>query len=482
MTDDDLCFLSGGEAADLIAARELSPVELVDALLARIEAVQPHINAFTVVRAEAARAEAKAAEAAVGGGETLGPLHGVPFTVKDMIDVAGERITWGSYIFENNVPAEDARVVARLKGAGGIVLGITNMPECGPKATTDNALWGTTRNPWNLERTPGGSSGGATAALATGCGALAIGTDRAGSVRIPASCCGVVGLKTTPGAWPDAGALDLFEGANVTGPMTRCIADAALMMSAVTGFDFRDPRSHGCTARDFTDSAAARGDMKGTRIAWVPKVGNPEVDRDTLAQCEAALRQLGDIGAEVEEIDLDLMASVDMLYVMVGARLHATYADKIEEFGHRMDPGLVEAIELGGKHTGAEVAAAAFARTKMFRDIESIFGRFDLIATPTMTMPAIEVGHAAWDPVTVNGKRLRSARYDWFPHCHPFNHTGHPAISVPAGWTSEDLPVGLQLVAPWHAEERLLGAAAELEAVRPWAHRRPPLLAKLAAL
>ena len=480
MTNDDLCYLSGGEAARLIAARQISPVELVDAVLARVEAVQPHINAFTVVRAEAARAEAKAAEAALAGGGELGPLHGVPFTVKDMIDVAGERITWGSYMFENNVSAADAPVVARLKAAGGIVLGITNMPECGPKATTDNPLWGTTRNPWNLEHTPGGSSGGAGAAVASGCGALAIGTDRAGSVRIPASCCGVVGLKTTAGAWPNTNVLDFFDKANVIGPLTRTVSDAALMMSVVTGPDERDPLSFGARRRDFSAAADARGDMKGMRLAWASTVGNSEVDDDTLAQCEAAVKALGGLGAEVEEIDLDLTASVDMLFVLVGARLHAAYGDKLEEFGERIDPSLRQAIEDGAKWTGADVFEAAFLRVKLFKDVEALFSNFDLIATPTVTMPTIPLDQITWDPVTVNGKRLRSGRYDWFPYCHPFNHTGHPAISVPAGWTSsEDLPVGLQLVAPWHAEERLLGGAAELEAARPWAHRRPPLLENL---
>ena len=481
MTGDDLCFLSGGEAARLIAARQLSPVELVDAILARVEAVQPHINAFTVVRAEAARAEAKAAEAAVGNGDALGLLHGVPFTVKDMIDVAGERITWGSYMFENNVPAEDAPVVARLKAAGGIVLGITNMPECGPKGVTDNPLWGTTRNPWNLEHTPGGSSGGAGAALASGCGALAIGTDRAGSVRIPASCCGVVGLKTTAGAWPNTDVLDFFDKANVIGPLTRTVSDGALMMSVVTGPDERDPLSLGTRRRDFGAAADARGDMKGMRVAWTSKVGNTEVDHDTLAQCEAAVEALGGLGAEVEEIDLDLLASVHILFVLVGARLHAAYGDKLEEFGERLDPALRQAIEDGARWTGADVFEAAFARVKLFEDIEALFSGFDLVATPTLTMPTIPIDQFSWDPVTVNGKVLRSPRYDWLPYSHPFNHTGHPAISVPAGWTSEELPVGLQLVAPWHAEERLLGAAAELEAVRPWAHRRPPLLENLAA-
>ncbi len=202
MTADDLCFLTGAESARRIAAGALSPVALLDAVLARIEAVQPAVNAFTIVCEDEARASAEEAEAAVARGDALGPLHGVPCTVKDMIDVAATRITFGSPMFEHNVPAADSVVVERLRDSGAILLGITNMAECGHKGTNSNPLWGVTRNPWDLEATPGGSSGGAAAALATGCGALALGTDRAGSVRIPAGATGVCGLKPTLGVFP----------------------------------------------------------------------------------------------------------------------------------------------------------------------------------------------------------------------------------------------------------------------------------------
>lgn len=472
---DDICFLSAVETAQRVARRELSPVELVDALLARIEAVQPKLNAFTVVCAESARERAKRAEAAVMRGEALGPLHGVAFTVKDMIDVAGVPITWGSYMFESRIPAEDALAVARLKQAGAILLGVTTMPECGPKATTDSPLWGVTRNPWNLERTPGGSSGGAAAALASGCGALALGTDRAGSVRIPAACCGVVGLKPSPGVIPDRTTPDLFDTTNVTGPLARSPEDAALAMGVLGGPDPRDPRSYGARHRDYLNEAPAHGAMAGIRLAWMPKVGNAEVDREVRSSCETALSQFAELGAEVQEVEVDLMSSVDMLFTLVGVTLHALYADKLAVYGERIDRSLREAIVQGGKWSGADVAAALVARSELFRTVQTLFERYDLLASPTLTTPAIPVDHYYWDPMVVNGRTLGSARYDWFPYCHPFNHTGHPAISVPCGMSAEGLPIGLQLVTPWHAEASLLRAATELQRVRPWQQHRPDL-------
>lgn len=472
---DDLCFLSAIETAQRVARRELSPVEVVDALLARIEAVQPKLNAFTVVRADSAREQAKRAEAALMRGEALGPLHGVGFTVKDMIDVAGVPITWGSYMFETRIPSEDAVAVARLEQAGAILLGVTTMPECGPKATTDSPLWGVTRNPWNLERTPGGSSGGAAAALASGCGALALGTDRAGSVRIPASCCGVVGLKPSPGVIPDLTAPDLFDTTNVIGPLARSPEDAALVMGVLGGPDPRDPRSYGTRRKDYLGEAAARGTLAGTRVAWMPKVGNAELDPELRSCCETALSQLAALGAVVEEIEVDLMSSVDMLFTLVGVTLHALYADKLRVFGERIDRSLREAIVQGGKWSGADVAAAMAARSELFRTVQALFERHDLLVSPTLTTPAIRVDHYYWDPMVVNGRTLGSARYDWFPYCHPFNHTGHPAVSVPCGMSAEGLPMGLQWVTPWHAEGLLLRAAAELERVRPWRQHRPDL-------
>jgi Asp-tRNA(Asn)/Glu-tRNA(Gln) amidotransferase A subunit family amidase len=475
MTTDDLCFLSGAEAARRIAAETLSPVALMEAMLGRIDAMQPVLNAFTVIRAEDAIAEAKEAEAAVKGGDDLGPLHGVPYTVKDMINVAGMRITFGSPMFEHNVPETDTVVIERLKQAGAILLGITNMAECGHKGTNGNPVWGLTRNPWDLETTPGGSSGGAAAALASGCGALALGTDRAGSVRIPAGATGVCGLKPTLGVFPCPENPDLFDTTTVIGPMARSIDDIALLMSVCGGPDARDPWSHGAKEHDYTPDARTTGDMTGVRIAWAPTIGNAALDHETRAVCEQAIATFRDLGADVSEIEIDLSKSVDILYAMTGALAHAAFADKMPEFGERIDKSLRMGIEWGAKVTGSELETALFDRAAMFRVIEAVFAGHDLLVTPSLTRPAIAADHFAWDPVEINGETYQSPRYDWYPYTHPFNHTGHPALALPAGWTASNMPVGLQIVAPWHSEDRLIRAGAELEAARPWSHRRPPV-------
>ena len=347
MTSDDLCFLSGAESARRIAAGELSPVDLVEAILARVDAVRGPLNPFTIVRAEEARAHAKQAEEAVARGDALGPLHGVPYTVKDMIDVAGMRITFGSPMFEHNVPASDTVVVERLKASGAILLGITNMAECGHKGTNSNPLWGLTRNPWDLETTPGGSSGGAAAALATGCGALALGTDRAGSVRIPAGATGVCGLKPTLGVFPCPETPDLFDTTTVIGPMARGIEDIAALMSVCGGPDPRDPWSHGAAARDYMPDARPRGDMTGMRIAWAPMVGNAALDGETREICEQAVAAFCGLGAEISPVEIDLSEACGILLAIVGALASAAYTDKLPEYGERIDRSLRMGIELG---------------------------------------------------------------------------------------------------------------------------------------
>ncbi len=476
MTTDDLCFLSGAEAARRIAAGALSPVSLMEAVLGRIDTMQPVLNAFTIIREEGAIAEAKEAEAAVSRGDDLPPLHGVPFTVKDMINVAGMRITFGSPMFEHNVPETDTVVIERLKRSGGILLGITNMAECGHKGTNSNPLWGLTRNPWNLETTPGGSSGGAAAALASGCGALALGTDRAGSVRIPAGATGVCGLKPTLGVFPCPETPDLFDTTTVIGPMARSIEDIALLLSVCGGPDARDPWSHGAKRRDYGAEALPKGDMSGIRIAWAPMIGNAALDHKTRTICEEAVEAFRGLGADVHEIEIDLSKAVEILFVLVGALAHAAYADKMPEFGERIDRSLKMGIEWGEKLTASELETALFHRAELFKVVEVVFADHDLLITPSLTRPAIAADHFAWDSVEINGETYQSPRYDWYPYTHPFNHTGHPALALPAGWTETNMPVGLQIVAPWHAEDCLIRAGAELEAVRPWVDRRPPVL------
>ncbi len=476
MTQEDLCFLSGAEAARRIAAGTLSPVALLETILERINAMQPVLNAFTIIRAEEALAEAKEAELAVKRGDELGPLHGVPYTVKDMINVAGMRITFGSPMFEHNVPENDTVVIERLKQAGGILLGITNMAECGHKGTNSNPIWGLTLNPWNLETTPGGSSGGAAAALASGCGALALGTDRAGSVRIPAGATGVCGLKPTLGVFPCPETPDLFDTTTVIGPMARSIDDIALLMSICGGTDPRDPWSYGAKKRDHSQDAVATGNMSGTTIAWAPMIGNAALDHETRTICEQAVDAFRELGAEVHEIEIDLSKAVEILYALTGALAHAAFADKMPEFGDRIDKSLKMGIEWGADITASELETAFFNRAEMFRVIEKVFSDHDLLMTPSLTRPAIAADHFAWDPVEINGQYYQSPRHDWYPYTHPFNHTGHPALALPAGWTASNMPVGLQIAAPWHAENLLINAGAELEAARPWSNRRPPVV------
>ena len=427
MSQDDFCYLGGAEAARRIAARALSPVTLIDAILARIEAVQPALNPFTIVCADEAREAAREAEAALVSGAPIGPLHGVPYTVKDMINVAGMRITFGSPMFEHNVPEADTVVIERLKAAGAILLGITNMAECGHKGTNDNPVWGMTRNPWNPETTPGGSSGGAAAALATGCGALALGTDRAGSVRIPAGATGVLGLKPTLGVFPCPETPDLFDTTTVIGPMARSIEDIALLMTVCGGPDARDPWSHGATRRDYGEAAIARGDMTGTRIAWAALIGNTAIDHETREVCEAAVDTFRRLGAEVDEVEIDLSEAVDILYVLTGALAYAAYGEKMDEFGDRIDPSLRQGIEGGAALSVTDLEKALFGRSELFRKVEAVLAGHDLLVTPSLTRPAIAADHYAWDPVVINNQSLRSPRYDWYPYTHPFNHTGHPA-------------------------------------------------------
>ena len=289
---EDLCFTPAIELAARIRRRELSPVELMNAVLARIERLQPQLNAYTVVYSELALAAARRAESEVTADRALGPLHGVPFSVKDMVAVEGMRLTFGSYMFEHNVADHDAVAVQRLEAAGGIPIGMTAMGEFGHKGFNDSPLWGVTRNPWKLDRTTGESSGGAAAAISAGMGPLGIGTDYAGSVRIPASCCGIVGLKGTLGAVPYDSAPEAFGGMLHIGPMARTVADTALMMSVMMGPHPSDPFSYGALGSERVASASREVSVRDKRFAWMPKVGNLSLDPDVATATREAVEQL----------------------------------------------------------------------------------------------------------------------------------------------------------------------------------------------
>ena len=453
-----------------IRTKAISPVAVVDAVLRRIEALQPTVNAFITVTADEARDAARRAETAVMAGEELGPLHGVPFSVKDLLFTKGTRTTMGSFIFADQVPAEDAVPVRRLREAGAILIGKTTTPEFGHKPLTDSPLFGATRNPWELSRTAGGSSGGAAAAVATGQGPLALGTDGGGSIRIPAACCGVVGLKPTLGRVPHIHQADLFSSTSYIGPMARTVAEVAACFDVVVGFDAADPYSRPEPADD------PRGiEVRGLRVGWLPRVGNRLVDGEVLAACEAAVRHLESRGARVEMVEEDFAALEEAFLVVLQGGLAGRVGPHMAKFGDKVAPSLKQTVEGGTRWSAVDWARAAGQRTALYRRVHALFQRFDVLVSPTISRPALAVDHDAFAPISIGGEPAGSIRGAWYPYLWPFNLSGHPAISLPCGWSSDGLPIGLQIVGPWYADRRVLALAEHLERERPCARPMPLL-------
>ena len=465
---DELSWLPATTLAGMIRRKKVSPVEVVNAILARIEALNPVLNAFVTLTGDQARREARAAERALGKrGARLGPLHGVPFSVKDLVITRGVRTTFGSPLYRDNVPTEDAPIVARLKAAGGIMLGKTNTPSMGWIGATHNLLFGITRNPWNLDRTPGGSSGGASAAAAAGMGPLHVGTDGGGSIRIPASCTGIFGFKASYGripVYPASGAWSLSH----VGPMTRTVADAALMMNVCAGPDERDPASLPAERVDYV--RALRGSLKGLRLAWSDDLGFAEVvDPEVAAVCARAARAFRDLGCRVEEVTprwpSPFEAWSEIFCGGIATRL-APYLDRRTE----IDAGLAKIIDGTLRNPPTKYVQAWLDRLAWWQHPRAFFEKYDLLLTPTIACPPFKVGLD--NPSEIAGRPV--VPYAWLPFTYPFNLTGQPAASVPCGFTGDGLPVGLQIVGRRFADVAVLQAAAAFERLRPWADRRPP--------
>ena len=469
MSDERLCWLPATELAALIRKKKVSPVEVVDAVLDRIAKVNPALNALVTLTDAQARREAKAAERALARrGATLGPLHGVPFSVKDLVVTKGVRTTFGTPLYRDNVPAEDAPIVERLKRAGAILLGKTNTPTFGWIGATHNLLFGATRNPWNLDRTPGGSSGGASAAAAAGLGPLHVGTDGGGSIRIPASCAGVYGLKASYGripAWPPSGAWSLSH----VGPLTRTVADAALMLQVTAGPDERDQYSLPAGRVDFT--AGLRGGLKGLRVAWSADLGFADaVDPEVRAICAKAARAFRELGCRVEEVNPRWPSPRDPWETIFCGGIATRLAPSLDRRGE-IDAGLYRIIEDALKHPPTKYVQAWFDRLAWWEHPRRFFETYDLLLTPTIACPPFRVGLD--NPAEIAGAPVPA--YAWIPFTFPFNMTGQPAASVPAGFTADGLPVGLQIVGRRFDDAGVLRASAAFERARPWAQHRPPL-------
>lgn len=470
MADLDLAFTPAAELARLIRERELSPVEAVGNSLARIEEVNPGLNCFCFTYPEESLELARAAEQAVAGGAQVGPLHGVPVAFEDLTPIAGKRTTMGSYAFEHWIPDRSAHVVVQLVHAGAIVVGKTTTPEFAYSSFTDSPLWGITRNPWNLGRTPGGSSGGAGAAVASGCVPLAEGSDMGGSIRIPAAWSGVVGLKPSFGRIPLDFLPTQFDTIQHVGPLARTVADARLFVACAQGPDPSDIMS---LSPALELSGEDERSAAGLRLALDVDLGCYAVDPEVEAATRAAAAALAEAGAVVEEVDLGWTRELaDAWVAHWGVYLASIFGDKLPEHRDRMDPRLVAFMDAGLAMSAVDFKRLEFVRTDAWKLLAPVLERYDALLCPTMSQTArpVEEDDAPYYATFEDG------RYRGLDMTSMFNFVSQcPALSVPAGWSSDGLPIGLQVVARRYQDDLALRIGGALEAVRPWAHRRPPL-------
>lgn len=478
MGDRDLCFVPATELARLYRARKVSPLEVMRAVLARIDAVNPSVNAYVTVSRESALREARRATAALRGRATLPPLHGVPVSIKDLTATKGIRTTWGSKIYEHHVPTEDALTVARLRAAGAIVVGKTNTPEFGAGGNTFNAVFGATRNPWNLALTCGGSSGGAAVALATGMGPLAQGSDLGGSLRTPAAFCGVVGFRTTPGLVPVYPREMAWDSLSVSGPMARTVADVALMLAAMAGPDDRAPLSYEVDTRAFT-AAVRRPSVRGWRVAWTPDLGGLlPVEAEVARVAAGATRVFRSLGARVETASPSFAELGEIVLGTRGLSMASLHGDRLARWRDVMQAGLVWNVEQGLRLTARDIGRAEKLRSALWERVRRFLERYDLLIAPTVAVRPFPVEQPY--PTELDGKPV--ANYtQWFFLTYAISVTGLPVISVPAGFTRDGLPVGIQIVGRRRQEAAVLAAAAAFEAAAPWAARIPPVVAEPAS-
>ncbi|WP_037356041.1 amidase [Amycolatopsis orientalis] len=468
MSAEEICYLPARELARRLRDRELSAREVLQAHLERIEQVNPRINAIVTLTAERATSEAAAADERLAHGEEVGPLHGIPVAHKDTHDVAGVRTTYGSPIFADHVPDSDTLVVERIRNAGAITLGKTNAPEFGAGSHTMNPVFGATRNPYRRELSAGGSSGGAAAALAAGLQPLAEGSDMGGSLRNPASFCNVVGLRPSPGRVPTWPATLPWEALGVQGPMGRTVADVALLLSVIAGYDERNPIALDQPAEPFAGCLEA--DLTGLRVAWSPDLGGLPVDPAVSAVLEPAVKVFAELGCRVEPACPDLAAADEVFRTLRGWLFHAGLGTLLEEHPDRIKQTLAGNIAFGATLSGADIARAQTRQLQLITGMREFFTQYDLLLAPVSQVPPFPV---EWEyPETVAGQPMHDY-LEWMRSAYSISATGCPALSVPAGFTGDGRPVGLQIIAPLRGELGLLRAAHAFEQATGYGNQRP---------
>jgi Asp-tRNA(Asn)/Glu-tRNA(Gln) amidotransferase A subunit family amidase len=460
----EACDLTAVEARAQIGRKQLSPVELVESCIARIEAVDPAVNAMVARDFAAAREQARAAEAAVQRGAVLGALHGLPVGIKDLNVTKGLRTTWGSPIFRDHVPAEDEGMVARIRAAGGIIIGKTNTPEWGAGANTRNAVYGATGNPFDPTKSAAGSSGGSAVALATGQAPLCSGSDTGGSLRNPAAFSGIVGYRPTPGLVPSDTRGMGWSGLPVLGPMARTVPDVCLLLSVMASDDARDPLAttiHGRQVRRAEDFAVPeRVDLSRLRVAFSPDLGFAPTERhiaEVFAEKTGLFRQ---VFGQTEDATPDCTGADEAFEVLRAVGFLAAHLERVRTRPGDVGPNVRANVEEGLRYTAADVGRASALQTQLYRRWQDFFATHDVVITPSIT-----ISPRPWSelyPAEIDGKPTRTY-FHWLALAYGVTLAGHPAVSLPVGLDRNGMPFGLQIIGPRGGDHFVLSVAAALE-------------------
>ena len=480
-TGNDICRMDAVTLAGKIRSKELSPVEVVDAELARMEKLEPRLHAFCTPTPDLAKETAKSIEQALMAGNEVGPLAGVPIGIKDLVSTKGIRTASGSVAYKDFVPEEDDIVVERLRNAGAIILGKTNVPEFGYSAVGHNPVFETTRNPWNTNLTPGGSSAGSGAAVASGMGPFAIGSDGGGSIRIPSAHSGIYGIKASMGRVPlYPGARDerypgfsSWEGLEHIGPMSRTVADSALMLSVIAGPDDRD--RHSMPRAEFEWTECLTGDLRGLKVAYSSDWGYAAVDSEVRRVVGEAVTVFErDLGCVVEEAHPGWDDPSGAFWGLVALETDLQGMRELaDKYPGQMTPHLVDFLRR--PWTAEELTGAVIARKGVVNKMWKFMRNYDLLLTPTLGCPPFPVYMQG--PEKIEGRMVD--QFHWLSFTFPFNMTGQPAATIPAGWTEDGLPVGLQIIGRHLDDPLVLKASAAFESAKPWRDKWPPLLEEL---
>ncbi|MHA1129870.1 MAG: amidase [Candidatus Helarchaeota archaeon] len=471
MSKSNLFFTSACNIVDKIKRQEITAAEITDAFIERIEKINPVINAYCTPTFDLARAQAKKADEAVKKGTEIGILNGIPTSIKDVLPVKGVRFTYGSKLYENNIPDVDHAVVQRLKTAGCVILGITNTPEMGHKGVTENSLFGVTKNPWDLTKTTGGSSGGAAAAIVSGLCALALGSDGGGSIRIPSSLCGCFGLK------PQFGRVPRYPFSGVAwstishfGPLVRYVEDAALMLDVIKGHHPAD--FYSLPDQNINYLAGIQNLPKTLKIGYSSTLGfiralDPQVEKAVLN----AVHKFEQMDWVVEDAPIKFKNPEIGFMALITTGLAHDLKPKLRKWRDSIDPTLVRYIEAGMQLSALDLESAKLMRMKLFEILANYFQTYDLLITPTTAVPAFDLG--IMTPRKIGTKS--SSPTAWVSFTYPFNMTGVPAASIPCGWTTEGLPIGMQIIGKRFDELTVLQAAKAFQTLAPWQDKIPPL-------